>query len=121
MNRVTHAMRRQKWMAIVQECNSSGMKKKDWLAEHNIDPKKFYRWQRRLQMEVGTDIVMTQSSQKPVPAEPTPSFGILKKPETVTVPYHPSVTLHKGDVHVEIDEDISDEFLLRIVKAVSHV
>ena len=42
MERVTHEMRRRKWAAIIKECNESGEKKKDWLAEHNINPKAFY-------------------------------------------------------------------------------
>ena len=48
MERVTHEMRRRKWAAIIKECNESGKKKKVWLAEHNINPKAFYKWQKRL-------------------------------------------------------------------------
>ena len=31
MEAITHAMRRERWKAIIKECNESGMKKKDWL------------------------------------------------------------------------------------------
>ncbi len=36
MDHITHEIRRKRWKDIVKECNESGMKKADWLKEHNI-------------------------------------------------------------------------------------
>lgn len=34
MDKITHAMRREKWRAIIQEHNESGIPKRDWLRVH---------------------------------------------------------------------------------------
>ena len=71
MERITHAMRRERWKQIIQECNNSGALKKDWLKEHNINPKLFYRWQQKLRMEIGTELVLAQQNiQAPAQFEP---------------------------------------------------
>ena len=31
-----------------------------------------------------------------------------------------SVTIHKSNISIDLDESVSDEFLLRILKAMSH-
>ena len=53
MEWITHAMRRERWKEIIKECNESGIKKKDWMEIHNINPKQFYKWQQKLRMETG--------------------------------------------------------------------
>lgn|GEM_PF-1788269 len=40
--------RAQYWREIVTECNTSGMRKNEWLRLHDISPKIFYRWQKKL-------------------------------------------------------------------------
>ena len=42
------AMRLERWRAIIVACNTSGMKKKEWMSIHNICPKSFYRNQKKL-------------------------------------------------------------------------
>ena len=41
-------LRLMRWKEIVVACNTSGMKKKDWLAQNNINPKSFYRKQKEI-------------------------------------------------------------------------
>lgn len=41
-------MRMERWREIIIACNTSGMKKKEWLQIHNISPKTFYRNQKQL-------------------------------------------------------------------------
>lgn len=109
MERVTHAMRRQKWALIIQECNESGMKKKDWLAEHHINPKQFYRWQKTLRMELGTELILSERKY--------PEFEVVEPHSQKGKSIMASAVIHKGNMMIELDEDITDLFLLRIIKA----
>lgn len=117
MDKITHAIRREKWKSIIQECNDSGMKKSEWLASHNINPKTYYTWQRKLRMEIGTELVLAQNNAL-ASAQPQPDFCQL----TSSVPNVQTKAVIRADrLSVEVDEDISDEFLLRILRAVTHV
>lgn len=117
MDKITHAMRQEKWKAIIQECNNSGMNKRDWLAAHNINPKTFYQWQRKLRMEIGTELALAQNNAL-APVKNRPDFCQLTPP----VPSVQSkAVITAGNLNIGLSEDISDEFLLRILRAVSHV
>ena len=120
MERVTHAIRRQKWEAIVRECNESGKKKKEWLEEHGIDPKLFYRWQKRLRMEIGKDLILSQQKEQSTAVSCLPEFGLASCGGQEYCRDEHSVIIRKGEMEIELNEDIPDLFLLRIIKAVSN-
>ena len=46
------SLRAQKWKQIIVACNTSGMKKADWMRLHGISEKSFYRWQTMLRDQV---------------------------------------------------------------------
>lgn len=120
MERVTHAMRREYWKSIVQECNQSGMKKKDWLSEHHINPKAFYRWQKRLRLETGTEMILKHVEE----TNNMPEFALITQPTIRDIPMlsaQSDVQISIGKASIRINEEITDEFLIRIFKVISHV
>lgn len=122
MERVTHEMRRRKWAAIIKECNESGKKKKVWLAEHNINPKAFYRWQKRLRVEIGTGMILSEKDiTAPVVHHPAPEFGLVSPPDFPSVINTASAVIRKGDLEIEVSNGISDQLLHRIIQAVKNV
>lgn len=122
MERVTHEMRRRKWAAIIKECNESGIKKKDWLAEHNINPKAFYRWQKRLRVEIGTGMILSEKDiTAPVVHPPLPEFGLVSSQDSPSVINTASAVIRKGDLEIELSDGISDQLLHRIIRVVKNV
>lgn len=120
MDRVTHTMRREKWKEIIRACNESGMKKKDWLEANHINPKTFYRWQRKLRMEIGTDLILAQKAA----AENTagnPQFSLIEPSSEKPVILIPQAVIRNNHLCIEISEGITDDLLIRIMKAASHV
>ena len=127
MERITHAMRAQYWAGVVKECNESRMKKKVWLAQHNISEKAFYKWQQqhnisekafykwqqKLRVQVGTDLILSEVNK------PALDIAELKCP----VPAKPqsSVQIEKDGITINLNEDISDAMLVRIMRALSNV
>ena len=122
MDKITHAMRREKWKAIIQECNNSGMNKRDWLAAHNINPKTFYGWQRKLRMELGTELVLAQNNAL-TSMKNESSFCQITAPaiDTETHAGKPAAIISTGNMSIEVSEDISDSFLIRLMRAASNV
>lgn len=97
------------WMNVITECNHSGMCKSKWLKDHNIEEKRFYYWQHRFKLESARNSADESVSSK---------FIELKRPSISADTS--SVLIHKGDFSVEVPDSVSDDFLLRIVKAVSN-
>jgi hypothetical protein len=115
MERVTHAMRREKWKQIIQECNNSGMRKKDWLALNHVQEKAYYRWQKILRVETESEIILSNSTD---PVLTQPSFVQLQPPSAISE--DKPVIIRTDELSIEVTEDISDSFLLRIIKAISN-
>lgn len=121
MDQVTHSIRRQNWIRIIQECHNrpSHMTARQWMKENGISEKSYYYWQRKLRAEAAEQMELSL----PI-AQPTQEVTFMEVPMTTksTNPIATNTTIIKvGDAEIEISEDISDEFLIRIVKAVRHV
>ena len=104
-------------------------KKQDWLKENNINSKSFYHWQKILREEKGVQLILdhtreqTLSQSLPVSTQMTDSshidFGVLTPP-AVGKSTAVGAVLRSGDLEVEISDDISDDLLHRLIKAMSH-
>jgi hypothetical protein len=79
-------------MRIISECNQSGIKKSQWCAEHEVDIKAFYRWQRKLRTETYEIAVQKMPS---IDAGNVPMIAELKKPV-------PATSAAPVTVHLEI-------------------
>ncbi len=111
-----YAARRVYWADIVHQCNQSGMLKIDWLRQHDISSKSFYYWQKKLR-----DEDFRISNEEEFSSVKTESrFVELSSDSITTSASSKSVTIHKSDISIDLDESVSDEFLLRILKAMNH-
>jgi hypothetical protein len=45
---VTHKYRLNKWTEIISECRNSGQTVSVWCAEHDINPKSYYYWLKKV-------------------------------------------------------------------------
>lgn len=140
-------LRRQKWMRIVTECNTSGMKKKDWLELHGIAAKSFYHWQKllrgqALEEEYGYPIVPDYIQLSPetlARAETTVSENkhdlvdltalvSTKREEAVSHPATISqdsrlsaeIMLQIGSYSLYIGENITEATLATVLKVIGH-
>ncbi len=112
MDKITHKMRHEYWERIITECNQSGMQKKDWMKVHNINPKSFYRWQKILRDEAAITLLSPEQDK----------FLELKSPDLpeMTTPFDGcSAMIRKGNVSIEINDSITDEFLSRIIRVMA--
>lgn len=114
---MSHQEKQSYWLNIVTQCNQSEMSKSDWMAEHNINPKMFYSWQKKLRDRGLIDHEETEDDVS------STRFIELVPPASVpeVIPHRSSTaSICHGDISVDIDESISDDFLIRIIRAVKH-
>ncbi len=69
-------------------------------------------------MEKGTELIQRNQNNTLSVGDRSPEFVQLS--ETVPVK-RSSAVISTGNINVELSEDISDEFLFRIMRAISHV
>ena len=111
-----YAARRGYWADIIHQCNQSGMIKNEWLKQHNISSKSFYYWQKKLRDE---DFMI--SNEEETPSLMTDNRFVELSSDSITPSASSkSVTIHKSNISIDLDESVSDEFLLRILKAMNH-
>ena len=85
MDKITRKMRLAQWTSIIRECNSSGMSKKSWITDNNIDEKQFYYWQRRIREEAIQELQPSCSSPTTFVelAAPTPDVLSGEQPDAI--------------------------------------
>ena len=119
-------LRYQQWFAEVQEYNSrpEGMSVKDWCSLKGIKPPTFYDHLRKVQeiyvdeLQQSTNPQMFELQQPQLPVQ---SFVELPEPVTAPKPVaHGVASIIYGNARIEISEDISEAFLLKLIGAISH-
>lgn len=99
VQKLTHEVRLQQWGRTVQDCRSSGKAVKSWCAEHHVNIKTYYYWQKKVCQATCRELAMNQPQTfAAVEAPPTAVFAELRKPE------HPSgqLALTIQHTHMEI-------------------
>lgn len=62
MDHITHEMRLANWKTVVEQCHArpDGQSAKQWLAEHGINEKRYYYWQRRIRKEAYAQLIVSK-------------------------------------------------------------
>ena len=133
--------RMQHWEQIVTECNTSGMRKIDWMKLHNVSPKAFYRWQKILRDHAieehekesnansATDLTAVNQASVPVMVDMTAMITSqlesgARQSETaslVSTGLTPEIMLQAGQYTLYIGSGITESTLSTVLKVISHV
>ena len=101
------------WSQRVADCRNSGQPVTRWCAEHNINPKTYYNWQKR----VFAAMVEQQKLQMEIPQEAKPRFAELQPP---VVQNNLVATVHVGEVSLEVYSGASAEVVAALCKVISN-
>ncbi|WP_143321927.1 IS66 family insertion sequence element accessory protein TnpB [Clostridium sp. HBUAS56010] len=117
MDKITHEVRLINWTKLIKECLSSGLSKKQWCSQNQIDEKQFYYWQRRVREEIYAEQVSAAPAERSTSFVEIPSLSKVKQPKSTNV----SAQIHVNGCAIEIADSASDEFLRRLLGALSYV
>lgn len=82
VQKLTHEVRLQQWGNTVKECRNSGKSVKSWCAEHHINIKTYYYWQKKVCRATCRELAMNQPQPSAtVNATHIPLFAELRKPD----------------------------------------
>ena len=119
-------LRYQQWIEEVKYFNSrpKDMTVREQCTLHDIKPPTFYDHLRKVQEIFVDELQESQVSHTIVPTEPNPPVQTfvelpapISEPKPVT---HGVASIICGNARIEISEDISEEFLLKLIGAISH-
>jgi len=102
------------WSQRVADCRSSGQTVTHWCAEHAINPKTYYNWQKK----VFAAMVEQQQLQQQAPQEAKPRFAELQPP---AVQNNLVASVRVGEVLLDVYSGASAEVVTALCKGLSNV
>ena len=113
------------WSQRVADCRSSGLSVNRWCAEHDIRPKTYYNWQKKVfaamieQQKTLVEMTETQSrfAELPVPMSETasvPAEELIQKNGLVA-------SIRVGNAALDVYEGANAEVVTALCKVLSHV
>ncbi len=130
------AMRLERWREIIVACNTSGMKKKEWMRIHNVSPKMFYRKQKELR-EYEMERAGITTSDIPAGQKPAEFFDLttaltrrtseisaqtwVKPVSTVQEKQiTPEIMIQAGPYNLYIGSGVTESTLATVLKVIGH-
>ena len=98
------------WSRRVADCRSSGMSVTRWCSEHNVKPKTYYNWQKK----VFAAMIEKQKQRM----EPEPRFAELTPP---SVRNDLVASVRIGSASLDIYSGANADVVSALCKALSHV
>lgn len=117
MDKITHEVRLANWTNLIQDCLSSGLSKKQWCLENQVNEKQFYYWQRRVREEVYKEQVSAAEPKQVTTFVEVPPLSKLEKP----LLSNPSAQIRVNGCTIEIADSASDIFIRRLLGALAYV
>ncbi len=127
MDVATAEIRYQRWVQVIQDWSNSGLSKRDYCQQHEIDEKQFYYYQRRIRA------VLAARTERPV--LPEGSSGLAansegrqrNRPQIVKLRFSgmaqvnsPTISFSVNGMNFSVPENIPSPFLAKLLEAVSH-
>lgn len=116
---VTRKYRLNQWTEIIRECRSSGQTVSAWCSEHNINPKSYYYWLKRVRTaacEALPSLSSGNNSIVPVNISvPTAGSSLVSKESSSCI------ILHFGTITLEISNNASATLIENTLRAVQNV
>ncbi len=127
MDVATAAIRYQRWVQVIQDWSNSGLSKRDYCQQHEIDEKQFYYYQRRIRAVL--------AAQTERPALPEGSSGLAEnsegqqrnRPQIVKLRFSgmtqvnsSTISFSVNGMNFSVPENIPAPFLAKLLEAVSH-
>lgn len=115
---VSRKYRLNQWTEIVRECRGSGQTVKTWCADHDINPKTYYYWLRRVREAACQALQPLEENSAIVPVN-IPKNAAGTDPATAESLSH--ITLRFGSVTLELRNNASATLIENTLRALQNV
>ena len=107
------------WSQRVADCRSSGMSVTRWCSEHNVKPKTYYNWQKKVfaamlaQQKAETSDASPRFAELPLPTDEKQLTAAEKQQDLVA-------SVRIGDASLEVYGGASAEIVSALCRVLSH-
>lgn len=105
VTKVSNDIKTKLWIERIQSCKTSGMTVRKWCEENKICEQTYYKWLKKLKTIAIENNLVEVPRFVPVPADSV----ISSKKEMIIIT--------KGDIHIEVPDNIEETILLGMVKS----
>lgn len=116
---VTKRYRLNKWMEIIRNCRSSGQTVATWCAEHNVNPKSYYYWLKRVR-EAACEALPTLHSDQSTIVPIDLSMPRASNQHSAPATKAPDIVIHMGSVTLEIRNHASPTLIEHTLRAMQY-
>lgn len=124
MDKITHEARLDNWKHIVEECSNrpQGVTVKQWVADNGINEKVYYYWLRRVRQAAYDQMRLEQSGELAVTSDRRVSYAEITLTGNTSSgqSMHPVAVLSAGNISIDISEQASEEFLIKLMRAMKN-
>ena len=124
MDQITHEARLNNWKHIVEECNNrpQGVTVKQWVSDNGINEKVYYYWLRRVRQAAYDQMKSEHSGELAVTSDSRVSYAeiTLTNNPNSGVSMHSVAVMSVGNVSIEISEQASEDFLIKLMRAMKY-
>lgn len=124
MDIITHEARLDNWKHIVEECSKrpQGVTVKQWVADNGINEKVYYYWLRRVRQAAYDQMRLEQSGELAVTSDRRVSYAEITLTGNTSSgqSMHPVAVLSAGNISIDISEQASEEFLIKLMRAMKN-
>lgn len=115
----TRKYRLNQWTEIIRECRSSDQTVSVWCAEHDINPKSYYYWLRRVREAACEALPSIASGSNTIVPVDIPSHSA--KYSSIYQDSSPDILIHFGSVTLEIHNGASTALIENTLRALQNV
>ena len=125
MDKSTHENRLAHWRQIIEQCQSrpKSQTAKQWLAEHDISDKAYYYWLRKIRRtiydrSVASGTLSVVSQEQELSFAQMPESYLKESPSSFS--FEPVAVIKTPAATLAISNEVSDQLLNQLMKAISH-
>lgn len=125
MDKSTHENRLAHWRQIIEQCQSrpKSQTAKQWLAEHDISDKAYYYWLRKIRRtiydrSVASGTLSVVSQEQELSFAQMPDSYLKESPSSFS--FEPVAVIKTPAATLAISNEVSDQLLNQLMKAISH-
>jgi len=116
--KVTRQYRLNKWTEIIRERHCSGQTISAWCAEHNINPKQYYYWLKRVRASACESLQVIGTGDPAIVPVKMPNHLPIASPNTQCLS---PIILRMGTVTLELNNGASTELITNTIRAITNV
>lgn len=119
---IAQEYRMNQWIGIVRECRESGQTVASWCREHDIDPKKYYYWLKKIRAAACKSLPSINQGGNIVPLEmhetsiSRPIKALNDTQETASA----DIVIRLGSAVLEIHNNASASLIENTIRALSN-